>query len=36
MGFREIGIDEVKWVRLAEDRIQWRAFGSTVMNFRIT
>jgi hypothetical protein len=23
---REIGIDEANWIRLAEDRVRWRAF----------
>jgi hypothetical protein len=31
---REIEIDEVKWTRLAKDRVQWRAFVNTVMNLR--
>jgi hypothetical protein len=29
----EIGIDGANWIRLAQDRIQWRAFVKTVMNF---
>jgi hypothetical protein len=35
MDLREIGIGGVKWIRLAQDRVQWRAFGSTVMNLRV-
>jgi hypothetical protein len=31
----EIGIDGANWIRLAEDRIQWRASVNTVMNFRV-
>jgi hypothetical protein len=31
----EIGIDEVNWIRLAQDRVQWRAFVKTVMNLRV-
>jgi hypothetical protein len=31
----EIGIDGANWVRLAQDRVQLRAFVSTVMNLRI-
>jgi hypothetical protein len=31
---REIGIDGVSWIRLAQDRVQWRAFANTVTNFR--
>jgi hypothetical protein len=32
---REIGIDGANWIQLAQDRIQWRAFMSTVMNLRV-
>jgi hypothetical protein len=32
---REIGIDVAKWVRLAQDRVQWRVFVSTVTNLRV-
>jgi hypothetical protein len=35
MYVREIGIDEANWIRLAQDRVQWRAFVSTVMNLRV-
>jgi hypothetical protein len=35
MDLREIGIDEVNWNRLAQDRVQWRAFVNTVMNLRV-
>jgi hypothetical protein len=31
----EIRIDGAKWIRLAQDRVQWRAFVNTVMNLRI-
>jgi hypothetical protein len=33
---REIGIDGANWIRLAQDRVQWRAFVSTVMNLRVS
>jgi hypothetical protein len=36
MNLREIGIDGANWIRLAEDRVQWRVFVSTVMNFRFS
>jgi len=29
----EIGIDGANWIRLAQDRVQWQAFVSKVMNF---
>jgi hypothetical protein len=32
---REIGIDEVNWIHLAQDRVQWRAYVNTVMNLRV-
>jgi hypothetical protein len=32
---REIGIDGANWIRLAQDRVQWRAFVNTVMNLRV-
>jgi hypothetical protein len=35
MDLGEIGIDGAKWIRLAQDRVQWRAFLNTVMNLRI-
>jgi hypothetical protein len=35
MDFKEIGIDEENWIRLAQDRVQWRAFVNTVMNLRV-
>jgi hypothetical protein len=35
MDLREIGIERANWIRLAQDRVQWRAFVRTVMNFRV-
>jgi hypothetical protein len=35
MDLREIGIDGVNWIRLAQDRVQWRAFVNTVMNLPV-
>jgi hypothetical protein len=35
MDLREIGIDVANWIRLAQDRVQWRAFVNTVMNLRV-
>jgi hypothetical protein len=35
MDLREIGIDGANWIRLAQDKVQWRAFVNTVMNLRV-
>jgi hypothetical protein len=35
MDLREIRIDVANWIRLAQDRVQWRAFVNTVVNLRI-
>jgi hypothetical protein len=35
MDLRETGIDGANWIRLAQDRVQWRAFVNTVMNLRV-
>jgi hypothetical protein len=35
MDLGEIGIDGTNWIRLAQDRVQWRAFVNTVMNLRV-
>jgi hypothetical protein len=35
LDLREMGIDGANWIRLAQDRVQWRAFVSTVMNLRV-
>jgi hypothetical protein len=32
---REMGIDEAKWIRLAQDKVQWRAFMRTVMKLLV-
>jgi hypothetical protein len=32
MDLREIGIDGANWIQLAQDRVQWRAFVSMVIN----
>jgi hypothetical protein len=31
LDLRERGIDGANWIRLAQDRVQWRAFVNTVM-----
>jgi hypothetical protein len=35
MDLRKIGIDGANWIRLDQDRVQWRAFVNTVMNLRV-
>jgi hypothetical protein len=35
MDLREIGIDGANWIRLAQDRVQWRAYVNTVVNLRV-
>jgi hypothetical protein len=35
MDLRDIGIDGENWIRLAQDRVQWRAFVNTVMSLRV-
>jgi hypothetical protein len=35
MDLREIGIDVANWIHLAQDRVWWLDFVSTVMNFRV-
>jgi hypothetical protein len=35
LDLREIGIDGTNWIRLTQDRIQWRAFVNTVMDLRV-
>jgi hypothetical protein len=32
---REIGLDVIDWTDLAQDRDQWRALMTTVMNLRV-
>jgi hypothetical protein len=35
MDLREIGLEGVDWIRLAQDRDRWRAVVSAVMNLRV-
>jgi hypothetical protein len=35
MYLRDIGINGANWIWLAQDRVQWRAYVNTVMNFRV-
>jgi hypothetical protein len=35
MNLRYIGLGDVDWIRLAQDRDRWRAVVSAVMNLRV-
>jgi hypothetical protein len=35
MDHKEIRCEDVDWVHMAQDRVQWRAAVNTVMNNRI-
>jgi hypothetical protein len=35
LDLREIGINGVNWIQLAQDRVHWQAFVNTVMNLRV-
>jgi hypothetical protein len=35
MDLGEIGFDGANWIRMVQDRVQWRAFVNTVMNLRV-
>jgi hypothetical protein len=35
MDLREIGLGDMHWIRLAQDRDRWRAVVSAVMNLRV-
>jgi hypothetical protein len=35
MDLREIGLEVLDWIRLAQDRDRWRAVVSAVMNLRV-
>jgi hypothetical protein len=35
MDLREIGLGDVDWIRLAQDRYRWRAVVSAVINLRV-
>jgi hypothetical protein len=35
MGLRDIGMDGMDWIDLAQDRDQWRALMNTVINLRV-
>jgi hypothetical protein len=35
LDLREIGINGVNWIWLAQDRVQWQAFVNMVMNLQV-
>jgi hypothetical protein len=35
LDLREIGIDGAKWIQLAQDSVQWRAFVNAVISLRV-
>jgi hypothetical protein len=35
MDLRKIWIDEANWIRLAQDRVHWRAFVNMVINLGV-
>jgi hypothetical protein len=35
MDLRETGINGANWIRLARDRVEWRAFMNTRINLRV-
>jgi transposase len=35
MDLKDIGMDGANWIRLAQDRVQWRACVNTVMNLQV-
>jgi hypothetical protein len=35
MDLSEAGLEEVDWIKLAQDRNRWRALVKTIMNLRV-
>jgi hypothetical protein len=31
----EMGYEDVNWIKLTQNRVQWRAFVKAAMNFRV-
>jgi hypothetical protein len=36
LDIREVGLENVDWIHLAQDRNRWRALMDTAMNFQVT
>jgi hypothetical protein len=36
LDLREIGINGVNWIQLAQEKVRWRTFLNTVMNLRVS
>jgi hypothetical protein len=34
MDLKEIGCEDMDWIQLVQDRVQWRTFVNTVKNLR--
>jgi len=35
MNLKGLGFEDVLWIRVAQDKVQWRALLNTVMKFRV-
>jgi len=35
MDLREVGWEDVDWIHMVRDRVQWRALENNVMNIRV-
>jgi hypothetical protein len=35
MNLKELGLESMDWIHLAQDRVRWRALVNTVMNLRV-
>jgi hypothetical protein len=35
MDLREIGLEDLDWIHLAQDRVQWQAFVNVIMDLKV-
>jgi hypothetical protein len=35
MDLREVGLNGVNWIQLAQDKVRWWAFVNTIMNLHV-